>query len=144
MKGFVQAYRKELIYVGIAIILYVIYKVSSNRLRRKLELPINKDQPAPRSGFNEEAEAMLVYEELSGWNTALERRAETFEHILTYAENELRLVHNAYLKLYQNANKKTLASLVRGEWLWTPGEYLGKAKKYRDEILRRLRKLGAA
>ena len=144
MKEFIQAYRKELIYVGIAIVLYVIYKVSSNRLRRKLELPVNIDQPAPRAGFNEEAEAMLIYEELSPWNTALERRVETFEHILNYSENELRLVHNAYLKRYQNAKKKTLASLVRGEWLWTPGELLGKAKKYRDEILRKLRKLGAA
>ncbi|MEO0338104.1 MAG: hypothetical protein AAF242_02715 [Bacteroidota bacterium] len=144
MEKFIRTYQRELVYVGLAIAIYIAYRVYKQRRIRKLELPTNPDAPAPRSGFNPEAEAKMIYDELSTWNVALERRSEMFTYILGYAENELRQVHNAYLKLYQNANKKTLAELIRGEWLWTPGEYFGPASERRNEILKRLRDLGAA
>ncbi|MEO0341668.1 MAG: hypothetical protein AAF242_20975, partial [Bacteroidota bacterium] len=72
------------------------------------------------------------------------RRGEVFEHILSYTENELRLVHNAYLEAYFQSSKKTLAELIRGEWIWTPGEYFSKVLANKNEILSRLRAIGAA
>jgi hypothetical protein len=144
MEKFIRTYQRELIYLGLAIVIFVMYRIYKTRRIRKLELPANTEAPAPRSGFNAEAEAKMIYDELSGWNVALERRSDMFEYILGYSENELRQVHNAYLKLYKDAAKKTLAELIRGEWLWTPGEYFGAASKRRNQILTRLRELGAA
>lgn len=144
MEKLIRTYQRELIYVGLAIVIFVVYRISKMRRVRKLELPANPAAPAPRSGFNAQAEAKMIHDELSGWNVALERRSETFEYILGYSENELREVHNAYLKLYKDAKKKTLAELIRGEWLWTPGEYFGAATKRRNQILTRLRQMGAA
>jgi hypothetical protein len=144
MEKFIRTYQRELIYIGLAIAIFVIYRIVKTRRIRKLELPVNPEAPAPRSGFNAEAEAKMIHDELSGWNVALERRSDMFDYILGYTENELRQVHNAYLKLYKDAKKKTLAELIRGEWLWTPGEYFGAASKRRNQILTRLRELGAA
>ena len=144
MKKFVQVYQREVLYIGLAIVVFVIYRIKKTRRQRKLRLPANPDAPMPRLGFNAEAEAKMIHDELAGWNVALERRSELFDYILGYSENELREVHNAYLKLYKDAQKKTLAELIRGEWLWTPGEYFGAATKRRNQILRRLRELGAA
>ncbi|MEO0340744.1 MAG: hypothetical protein AAF242_16240 [Bacteroidota bacterium] len=143
-RGFVQQYQKELFYLGLALVIFIAYRVVKTRSIRKLELDILPNAPAPRGGFNAEAEAKMLHDELSGWNIDLGRRAGVFQHFLDYMDNEVILVHNAYLKLYQNAKRKTLAELVRGEWVWTPGEYWGNAKKFRDEILLRLRTLGAA
>lgn len=144
MEKFIRTYQRELIYIGLAIAIFVAYRIYKTRRIRKLELPVNPEAPAPRSGFNDEAEAKMIYDELSGWNVALERRSDMFEYILGYSENELRQVHNAYLKLYKDAAKKTLAELIRGEWIWTPGEYFGAASKRRNQILTRLREMGAA
>jgi hypothetical protein len=144
MKKFVQVYQREVLYIGLAIVVFVIYRIKKTQRQRKLRLPVNPDAPMPRMGFNAEAEAKMIHDELAGWNVALERRSELFDYILGYSENELRQVHNAYLKLYKDARKKTLAELIRGEWLWTPGEYFGAATKRRNQILRRLRELGAA
>lgn len=144
MQDYIRTYQRELIYVGLAIVIFVAYRIYRMRRVRELSLPANPEAPAPRSGFNAEAEAKMIHDELSGWNVALERRSEMFAYILDYTENELREVHNAYLKLYRNAAKKTLAELIRGEWLWTPGEYFGAASKRRNQILKRLREMGAA
>ncbi|HKK77080.1 MAG TPA: hypothetical protein VJ953_18520 [Saprospiraceae bacterium] len=141
---FIRNYQREALYIGLAVVVFVVYRVFKTRRLRKLKLPENPDAPLPRAGFNPEAEAKMIHDELAGWNVALERRSETFEYILGYSENELRQVHNAYLKLYKDAKKKTLAELVRGEWLWTPGEYFGAATKRRNQILTRLRQMGAA
>lgn len=144
VEGFMRQYQRELFYVGLALVIWIVYRMVKNRRLKKLALDTLPNAPAPRSGFNEAAEAKMLHDELAGWNIDLGRRGEVFQHILEYTDNELILVHNAYLKLYQSAKRKTLAELVRGEWVWTPGEYWGTAKKYRDEILLRLRKLGAA
>ena len=144
MKNFLQAYQKELFYLGIAIIVIIIIMVARNKSVKELEVTRNPDVDPPRRDFNSIAEAKMIHDELSGWNTAIDRRIEVFAHILNYNENELIEVHNAYLKLYRSSNKKTLAELVRGEWIITPGEWFGKAKQYKDEILQRLRKVGAA
>ena len=144
MRQLWQTYQRELMYLGLALGLLVSYRIYTTRRVRKLAVPSNPQAPAPRLGFNAEAEAKRIHDELSGWNVALERRSELFAYMLAYAENELREVHNAYLKLYRDAAKKTLAELVRGEWLWTPGEYFGAASQRRNQILKRLREIGAA
>jgi hypothetical protein len=139
-----QNYQRELLYVGLALGIWIVYRIYKMRRIRQLELPNNPEAPSPRSGFNATAEAKMIHDELAGWNVALERRSEVFAYILDYSENELRGVHNAYLQLYKDAKKKTLAELIRSEWLWTPGEYFGAASRRRNEILTRLREMGAA
>lgn len=144
MQAIWKTYQKEILFGILVLVILLVFRFYQNRLVRQLEVPTDDQKPAPRPGFNARAEAKMVYDELSGWNVALDRRAETLAYIVQYSDNELIEVHNAYLELYAKAKKKTLAELIRGEWIWTPGEYFGPASKNRNKILRRLRDMGAA
>lgn len=136
--------RKQLIWIGVAAALLIAYVLYKRSRIRKLTVQMDPNDDPVRSGFNPSAEAKFIFDELSAWNTNIDRRVEVFDTILAYNDNELRAVHNAYLRLYRDRRKKTLAELVRGEWILTPGEILIGAGNKKTNILRRLKRIGAA
>lgn len=136
--------RKQLIWIGIAVGVLLLYFLYKRSRIRKLTVKINPDSDPVRSGFNPTAEAKFIHDELARWNTNLDRRIEVFDTILAYNDNELISVHNEYLRLYRDKRKKTLAELIRGEWIITPGEVMIGAGTKKTEILRRLKSVGAA
>jgi len=136
--------RKQLIWIGAALGLLVLYFLYKRSRIRKLTVQLDPESDPVRSGFNPTAEAKFIHDELSRWNTNVDRRLEVFATILAYNDNELRAVHNEYLRLYRDKRKKTLAELIRGEWIITPGEILTGAGSKKTNILRRLKRIGAA
>ncbi len=136
--------RKQLLWIGAALGLLLLYYLYKRSRIRKLTVQLDPESDPVRSGFNPTAEAKFIHDELSRWNTNIDRRGEVFSTILAYNDNELRAVHNEYLRLYRDKRKKTLAELIRAEWIITPGEILIGMGLKRTNILRRLRRIGAA
>ena len=103
------------------------------------EVPIDRNSPLPKSGFNATNEAVKIKTLLGNTWDGLGEDVQAFEIILAYNDNELKEVHNAWLQKYRGQRLDTLRKQVDAEVIaFYRTDVVGKKKG----VLERLNKLG--
>lgn len=84
-----------------------------------VRVPVNQEEL--RLGFDAAQMAQKVAGALQGWDFWSAPKAEVLTELYYLNDAELTAVYNEYNERYLDA-PETLASLIRGEWIWGSGK----------------------
>jgi hypothetical protein len=124
---------------GVALVIVIVIYLISRKGAIGTKLKIDPSGDPLRSGFEPENEAIALYDLFSSWDfLSSDFRKQGMRRILSFNDNELRAVANAYRDKYASEKYNTLRRLVQAEWIIDTAQ-----REIRSAVLDRLSDIGA-